>query len=224
MPVEFLSDDEVAKFGKFQEDPSRRDLERYFFLDDTDLQLVDRRRADHVRLGFALQLTTVRFLGTFLSNPLDVPWPVVDYLAVQLGVDDPSVVKRYTERAALRWEHTAEIRTELGLHDFADAEEPLRAFLEGRAWTHAEGPRHLFDQAVAWLRHHRVLLPGASVLARLVAAVRRGAADRLYRMIAEAAAGADAELPGRLRRLLAVPVNASSSGCGGRRGRSAARR
>jgi TnpA family transposase len=211
MPVEFLSDDEVARFGRYQEDPSRRDLERFFFLDDADLLLVDRRRADHVRLGFALQLTTVRFLGTFLSDPLDAPWQVVDYLAVQLGVEDPSVVKRYTERAALRWEHAAEIRTELGLHDFADAEAPLREFLEGRAWTHAEGPRHLFDQAVAWLRHHRVLLPGASVLARLVAAVRRGAADRLYGMIAEAAAGADPELPERLRRLLAVPVGARYS-------------
>jgi TnpA family transposase len=206
MPVEFLSDDEVSKFGRFQGDPPRQDLERYFFLDDGDLHLVNRRRADHVRLGFALQLTTVRFLGAFLPDPLDAPWPVVDYLAGQLGVEDPSVVKRYTERAALRWEHAAEIRTELGLHDFTDAEAPLRDFLEGRAWTHSEGPRHLFDQAVAWLRHHRVLLPGASVLARLVAGVRHAAADRLYNLVSEAAAGADPELPERLSRLLTVPV------------------
>ena len=42
----------------------------------------------------------------------------------------------------------------------------LGVLLEGRAWTHAEGPYRLFAQAVAWLRRNRVLLPGASVLAR----------------------------------------------------------
>jgi hypothetical protein len=42
----------------------------------------------------------------------------------------------------------------------------FRTFLYGRAWTHAEGPVALFNHAVAWLRRHRVLLPGVSVLAR----------------------------------------------------------
>src|SRR5271165_3561341 len=36
----------------------------------------------------------------------------------------------------------------------------------GRAWTHAEGPYRLFEQAVGWLRRNKVLLPGVSVLCR----------------------------------------------------------
>ncbi len=41
---------------------------------------------------------TVRYVGLFLEGLLAVPWPVVERLAVQLGIGDPSVVKRYTER------------------------------------------------------------------------------------------------------------------------------
>ncbi|WP_432763093.1 DUF4158 domain-containing protein [Actinomadura xylanilytica] len=68
-----------------------------FFLDDEDRALVGRRRGEHMRLGFALQLVTVRWLGTFLEDPLDVPGVVLEFVAEQLGVDDPSQVKRYTE-------------------------------------------------------------------------------------------------------------------------------
>ena len=64
--------------------------------------------------------------------------------------------------------------------------EEFRRFLDGRAWTHAEGPAALFEQAVGWLRRHRVLLPGVTVLTRLVNTVRDAAADRLHARLAAA--------------------------------------
>jgi hypothetical protein len=69
------------------------DLERFFFLDDVDRKLVRQRRGAANRLGFALQLTTARYLETFLDNPLDVPEPVIEYLAGQLEIRRPAVVR-----------------------------------------------------------------------------------------------------------------------------------
>jgi hypothetical protein len=69
-------DAEAAACGRFDRSLTREDLHRAFFLDDADRELIGKRRQAPNRLGFALQLTTARWLGTFLPYPTDVP-PVV---------------------------------------------------------------------------------------------------------------------------------------------------
>ncbi|MFB6946561.1 Tn3 family transposase [Streptomyces sp. NPDC056237] len=205
--MEFLTDEQAGAYGRFVEEPTRPEMERFFYLDDVDRQLIGKRRGDHNRLGFALQMCTVRYLGLFLEDPLDVPWSVVAYVAEHLGVEDPSVVKRYTERQMTAYEHAWEIRDAYGYHQFEDAAwgRRFRTFLHGRAWTHAEGPVALFNQAVGWLRRNRVLLPGVSALVRQVAEVRTVAERRLYATVAGAARRADRSLPADLVALLQVP-------------------
>ncbi|MBN6056647.1 DUF4158 domain-containing protein, partial [Nonomuraea sp. RK-328] len=67
------------------------------------------------------------------------------------------------------------------------------------------GPVALFEQSVAWLRRHRVLLPGVTVLERLVGSVRERADVRMYAVVAKQVRRADPGLPGALSGLLVVP-------------------
>jgi hypothetical protein len=180
LPVEFLSDDQVAAYGSFVGVPSRAQLERFFFLDDASRRLIGTLRRDHLQLGFGVQLGTVRMLGAFLDDPVDVPVEVVDYVAEQLGIGDPSGLKAYTEREKNRFEHVWEIRRRYGYSDFAEAAREFEAWMDARAWTTGDGPKALFDAGVAWLRERQVLLPGVTTLARLVARVREQATQRLW--------------------------------------------
>jgi hypothetical protein len=66
-----------------------------------------------MRLGFAVQLGTVRFLGPFLDEPAAVPMGVASHLAHQLGISDAGCRTRHA-MARGRSLHSAEIKERHG--------------------------------------------------------------------------------------------------------------
>ena len=186
MPVEFLTESQQESYGRFAGEPSPAELARYFHFDDTDRVLIRKRRSAPNRLGFALQLGTVRYLGTFLPNPIGVPPGVIAYVGRQLAIPDASSLAEYMEREATRLEHTAEIRSIYAYQDFHDPPWRFRftRWLYTRTWLSNERPSHLFELATDWLLQRKVLLPGISTLTRLIAHIRDRAALRAWQRLA----------------------------------------
>jgi hypothetical protein len=174
VPVDFLTAEQERRFGCYSKEPSAAELARCFYLNDFDLALIGQRRGAHNRLGFGLQLCTVRYLGTFLTDPTAVPPTVVLRIAAQLGIADPACLLLYGQRDPTAREHAGEIQRAYGYRDFHEDGEylSLLRWLYARAWISAEAPSVLFDLTTARLIERKILLPGVTTLARLVARVR----------------------------------------------------
>ena len=203
MPTNFLSPEQISRYARFNTDPSPEDLAEFFHLKDTDQPLLETCRLNHTKLGMAVQICTLRYLNAFLTDPTDVPVIVSKTLADQLGINDPSVLKKYLERRTTKFEHAELIRKHLGFKTFNGWEIiHLMRFLYSKMLVTDERPTVLFDQATRRLTERYVILPGARVLERLVVRVRDHVTKRLYRALSKRLNGKQSA---RLDDLLVVP-------------------
>jgi hypothetical protein len=182
MATDILTDEQRKAYGNFRGDPTPEQLTRYCYLTPAERVFIkERRGVPYLQLGFAVQLMTVRFLGTFFDDPLRVPERVVAFAAEQLGIDNWSDLQQY-QRNRVRFVHRQRICERYGYKDFSNPVEQwsLMRWLYTQAWHAANKPVILFDLATLRLFERRVLLPGVTVLERLVARIVDQASKRLW--------------------------------------------
>ncbi|MEJ7660198.1 MAG: DUF4158 domain-containing protein, partial [Hymenobacter sp.] len=130
-------------------------------------------RRSYTQLGCAVQLCTLRFLGTFLPVPTQVPAVVVQTLAQQLHLPAEAWNGQYIRPNTLH-DHQVHIDGVLGLSVAFEGRPAFRLtrWLYAQVLTSTVRPSVLFDLATAHLVAQRVVLPGVTVLARLIVCVR----------------------------------------------------
>ncbi|WJW67965.1 Tn3 family transposase [Candidatus Chlorohelix allophototropha] len=140
-------------------------------------------RGDENKLGWALQLTALRYLG-FCPNDLQtVPASIVSYLAGQVGVE-PQVLANYGQRDKTRTQHTREVQEYLGYREATENDlKELAEWLLKRALEH-DRPITLLGLATQKLHTAKVVRPGITRLAQLVDSAREKATLETYRLLA----------------------------------------
>lgn len=182
MSGRILTDAERDRFNRFPEVISRDDIRTYFTLSRADLSLVDQRRGAHNRLGFALQLLTLRYLGFIPDDLNSVNSNVVKFVAHQLSIPI-KVLSRYGTRAQTRTAHQQRIEAYLGYRSVNRSDlASLSSWLVERALEH-DKPSLLLQQAIIWLRQHQLVRIGISQLERRVMAARYAAHRETFRRL-----------------------------------------
>ena len=98
MPGRIFTPQERKRLDAFPSEIGEADLIRYFTLSGSDLDLVRQQRGDHNRLGFALQLCALRYMG-FSPDGLEiVPTMAVAFVAEQLHAS-PAALRDYGARS-----------------------------------------------------------------------------------------------------------------------------
>jgi hypothetical protein len=209
LPANFLSHQQKSNYGRFTGEPSDNDLARYFYLDETDLAYVNKKRSDKARLGFALQLGTVRYLGIFLNDPTDVPINVLFNISRQLKMKNSNVVKGYNDRALQR-RHADEIRERYGYVEITNPRIGLRLtrWLYNLCWIGNERPVILFERAKIWMLAHKVLLPTCIQLERYISRLKSRVERHLWKSIVR---HISPEQKASLEKLLEIPEGEHTS-------------
>jgi hypothetical protein len=182
MPIGFLTAAERERLDRFPEQIPNDDWFVYFRLSQADLDAVDRQREAHTRLGFALQLCALRYLGFAPDDLSTAPWEAIVYVANQLGVP-PESIHAYGARMATRTEHLQRIQVHLGFRKALPLDfYALQTWLLERALEH-DKPTLLLQLACEKLRREQIVRPGVTRLERLVASARQQAHDETFRRL-----------------------------------------
>lgn len=144
------------------------DLVRHWTLGDDDLAIVSRRRRNHNQLGFALQLCALRYPGRLLRPGEIIPQPALHFVADQLGTA-PEVLITYAARVQTRYEQLGVLRTAFGFTDLTPRRRQLLEWLLPVSLATTD-PLTVATALLDELRRRRIIVPGPSIVERLVAA------------------------------------------------------
>jgi TnpA family transposase len=177
-----LNDAERERLNCFPTDISSEDIITFFTLTPVDKKQIPITTNASNRLGFALQLCTLRYLGFCPDILTPLPAEVLGYLAKQLGVD-PKSLSDYGERAHTRTDHLQTIQEYLEFRKATQADfTALTAWLLDRALEH-DKPSLLLQLLCEKLYKEKIVRPGITRLEKLVAAARSQAQEETFRRV-----------------------------------------
>jgi hypothetical protein len=182
--VGYPNDPERRRLERFPDRIAVEDLRACFALKERDLTLVFDQRRPENRLGLAVALSAVRFLGFVPDDIASIPDEALRFLAAQVDAA-PHVVLGYGARAQTRSDHLGLVLTHLSWRRWdEDDRERLARWLLERAVEH-DVPATLIALAGEHLRARCVMRPPVDTLVRMIATARAEAHRHIDELLSD---------------------------------------
>ncbi|MGM7722085.1 Tn3 family transposase [Metabacillus sp. Hm71] len=159
-------------------------LGTYFTFSKRDLEIVNKRRREENRLGFAVQLAVLRYPGWPYTHIKSIPESVIHYISKQIGAT-PSSISLYPQRENTLWDHLKELRSEYDFVTFTLREYRI-AFKHLHQLAFENGDAiHLLHECIDFLRKNKIILPAITTLERMVWEARTMAEKKLFNTVSQ---------------------------------------
>jgi TnpA family transposase len=154
----------------------------YYILSDEDIIRIKKKRDDHNRLGFALQLCVLRYPGRYMNADDILPKELIDFVGAQIGLSEIQLLK-FTYKSVTRYEHLRALQQHYGYLPFHRFEAELVIWLT-QAAIETRNNAELAALFVQECRKRKIILPGITVIERLCADARVAAEREIVGRIA----------------------------------------
>ena len=169
------------ELGSFPGHAGPEDVARFFELSPEDLRWVLSHRGD-ARLGVAVQLCSLRWLGFVPDLLAELPRPALLALSEQLE-SDPDDLMLYGARSQTRTDHFQAVRDRAGCRPFVQARRAeLEEWLGRRAIEH-DRPKALWELCGEHLSAEQIVRPPVDTLVRMIASARECAHGTTHELL-----------------------------------------
>ncbi|MGA2013502.1 MAG: Tn3 family transposase [Solirubrobacteraceae bacterium] len=180
----YPNDAERRRLERFPDRIAVEDLRACFALSDRDRVLVFDQRGAENRLGLAVALCALRFLGFVPDDIASIPDEALVFVAGQVDAA-PHELLAYGARAQTRSDHLQLVLAHLGWRRAEEADRGrLTDWLIERAVEH-DAPATLMGLVSEHLRARRVPRPPVETLTRMIATARASAHRRVDAILAD---------------------------------------
>ncbi|PEK18519.1 Tn3 family transposase [Bacillus wiedmannii] len=187
---ELLTPEQRQAFMQISEDEWV--LGTYYTFSKRDLEIINKRRREENRLGFAVQLAILRYPGWPYTHIKSIPDSVIHYISKQIG-STPSSLSLYPQRENTLWDHLKEIRNEYDFVTFTLKEYRMTfKHLHQLALENGDAI-HLLHECIDFLRKNKIILPAITTLERMVWEARAMAEKKLFNTVSQSLSNAQKE-------------------------------
>jgi TnpA family transposase len=178
--------DRISSRAQLPEELDLEEISKYFVLSRADLAEILECRGAINKLGFSIQLCSLRWFGYLLPDLRNVPPTIVERLLQQLEIDGSVDLSEYPQSDKTRSGHQERIREYLGFQK-CDELQRLRLMLHLTDQVIELPPSaNLLDVACEWLYEHQIVRPAGRTLQDLITEAKSLGMERVYKLISAA--------------------------------------
>jgi TnpA family transposase len=145
------------------------EMSKYYLLSEFDLSIINQKRGNHNKIGFACLLCCLRYPGISFNYDTQIHVDAIKFITHQLEIKDSADWRKYFNRDATRREHLLELQSIFGYKTFTNAHYQDYINKLTPLTKISDNSISVAQSLIIMLREDQIIVPSVRVIERLCA-------------------------------------------------------